>query len=320
MREAPRGPPPIDVEFPDLSAFAAGNTGLPYVWRFEGARAGPHVTLQALTHGNEVCGAIALARLLEAELRPVRGTLTLIFANVDAYAAFDPADPYGSRCVDEDFNRLWTEDVLDGARTSRELARARALRPCYDATEFLLDLHSMTDPCPPLALAGRQQKGMELAHDIGLPRHIVVDGGHKAGKRLRDYAFFDDPDDPRCALLIECGQHWERAAPEVALQSALRFLRHFGMAPPAFLDAHLDHAPLPEQIAIAVTDAVTIETDAFAFALPVEGLQSVAAAGTLLARDGEREVRTPYDDCVLIMPTRRPRKGETAVRLGRRVS
>jgi hypothetical protein len=26
---------------------------------------------------------------------------------------------------------------------------------------------------------------------------------------------------------------------------------------------------------------------------------------------------TPYDDCVLIMPTRRPRRGETAVRLGR---
>ena len=312
--------PPIDVAFPDLTPYAAGNTGVPYVWRFAAERAGPHVTLQALTHGNEVCGAIALLRLLDGGLRPVRGTLTLIFANVDAYLAFDPADPFASRCIDEDFNRLWTADVLDGPRTSRELTRARALRPCYDATEYLLDLHSMTDPCPPLALAGRQRKGMELAHDIGVPQHIVVDGGHKAGKRLRDYAFFDDPDDPRSALLIECGQHWERAAPDVGLQSALRFLRHFGMAPPEFLDAHLDAAPLPEQCAIAVTDVVTIDTDAFAFALPVEGLQSIAKGGTLLACDGSREIRTPYDDCVLIMPTRRPRKGETAVRLGRRVS
>jgi predicted deacylase len=312
--------PPIDVPFPDLSAYAAGNTGIPHVWRFASERAGPHVTLQALTHGNEVCGAIALTRLLDAGLRPARGTLTLVFANVDAYRAFDPTDPFSSRCLDEDFNRLWTADVLDGPRTSRELARARALRSCYDATDYLLDLHSMTDPCPPLALAGRQRKGMELAHDIGIPQHIVVDAGHKAGKRLRDYAFFDDPDDPRNALLIECGQHWERAAPEVALQSSLRFLRHFGMAPSAFLDAHLDAAPLPPQRAIAVTDAVTIETDAFAFAMPVEGLQTVADAGTLLARDGDREVCTPYDDCVLIMPTRRPRKGETAVRLGRHVS
>jgi len=320
MRVPTNAAPPIDVAFPDLSAYAAGNTGTPFVWRFDGERAGPRVTLQALTHGNEVCGAIALAQLLDTHFRPVRGTVTFVFANVDAYAAFDAADPFASRCVEEDFNRLWDADVLDGARTSRELARARALRPIYDATDFLLDLHSMTDPCPPLALAGRQRKGAMLAHDVGLPRHIVIDAGHKAGKRLRDYAFFDDPDDPRAALLIECGQHWERAAPVVALQASLRFLRHFGMAPPAYLEAHLDRAPLPPQTAIAVTDAVTIETDDFAFALPVTGLQAVPAAGTLLARDGTREIRTPYDDCVLVMPTRRPRRGETAVRLGRRVS
>jgi predicted deacylase len=320
MGAATGEPPPVDVALPDLAPYEAGNAGLPYVWRFTGERAGPHVTLQALTHGNEVCGAIALAQLLDAGLRPVRGTVTLIFANVDAYANFDATDPFASRCVDEDFNRLWTADVLDGPRESRELARARALRPCYDATDYLLDLHSMTDPCPPLALAGRQRKGMELAYGVGMPEHVVIDGGHKAGTRLRDYAFFDDPDDPRCALLIECGQHWERSAPKIALQSALRFLRHFGTAPADFLDAHMDAAPLPPQRAIAVTDVITIESDSFAFALPVEGLQCVPDAGTLLARDGDREIRTPYDACVLIMPTRRPRKGETAVRLGRLVS
>jgi hypothetical protein len=37
----------------------------------------------------------------------------------------------------------------------------------------------------------------------------------------------------------------------------------------------------------------------------------------LLARDGNADIFTPYDNCVLIMPTRRPKKGETAVRLGR---
>ncbi len=71
---------------------------------------------------------------------------------------------------------------------------------------------------------------------------------------------------------------------------------------------------------VEVTDAVTITTDDFAFAIPVHGLAVVAAAGTLLARDGGADIRTPYDDCVLIMPTRRPKKGETAVRLGRFVA
>jgi len=313
-------PPPIDVAFPDLSRWSAGNAGVPYVWRFESAKAGPRVTVQALTHGNEVCGAIVLADLLGSELRPVRGTLTLIFANVEAFQSFDPADPYTSRCVDEDMNRVWTAEVLDGPRRTQELLRARALRPFYDATDFLLDLHSMTDASPPLALAGRQRKGVELAHGVGLPRHIVIDEGHRAGRRLRDYAFFDDPADARSALLVECGQHWERDTPAIAMQCTLRFLRHFGTVAPEFLAARLDPNALPDQLAIEVTDVVTIESDQFAFAQPVAGLDVIARRDTLLAVDGAREIRTPYDACVLIMPARRPRRGETAVRLGRFVT
>ena len=312
--------PSIDVDFPDLAQWQTGNTGVPYVWRFVADRPGPRITIQALTHGNEVCGAISNDWLLRESVRPLRGTLTLTFANVEAFQAFDAADPFASRCVDEDFNRLWSSEVLNGHRQTRDLARARELRPVYDETDYLLDLHSMTDPCPPLALAGRQQKGLELAHAVGLPEYIIIDGGHAAGKRLRDYAAFDDPVDPRNALLIECGQHWERAAADVAKQATLRALRHFGMVDPALLETHLDRTPpLPQQI-IEVTATVTIGSDDFAFAIPVQGLGVVPKAGTLLARDGADDVRTPYDDCVLIMPTRRPRKGETAVRLARVVS
>jgi predicted deacylase len=309
--------PPIEVDFPDLGCWAPGNAGIPYVWSFAAERAGPHVLLQALTHGNEVCGAIALDWLLAHDFRPLRGTVSFCFANVAAYEGFDPADPFASRCVDEDFNRLWTAEVLDGPRQTADLARARELRPLYDSVDYLLDLHSMTDRCPPLAMAGQQRKGVALAQALGSPEHIIVDGGHAAGKRLRDYGFFDDADDPRNALLIECGQHWEAAAPEVAKQVTLKFLRHFGMVDPAFLDAHLEPMPAPAQKVIEVTAAVTIATDAFAFALPASGLAVVPEAGTLLARDGDAEIVTPYDDCVLIMPTRRPKKGETAVRLGR---
>jgi hypothetical protein len=309
--------PVVDVALPDLERWAAGNAGIPYVWRFSSGTGDPAVTVQALTHGNEVCGAIALDWLLRSGFRPVRGTLTIVFANVAAYQTFDAVDPFAARCLDEDFNRVWDADVLDSARASRELARARELRPCYDATQFLLDLHSMTDPCAALALAGRRRKGIDLALAIGMPEHVVVDAGHQAGRRLRDYAHFDDPGDPRNALLVECGQHWEASAPIVAQQVMLRFLRHFRMAEAAFIDTHLDTAALPPQRTIAVTDVVTIETAAFEFTIPVAGMLTVAAGGTLIARDGARAIRTPYDDCVLIMPTRRPRRGETAVRLGR---
>jgi predicted deacylase len=309
--------PPIDLPFPPLERWAAGNSGIAHTWTFVSERPGPHVLLQALTHGNEVCGAIALDWLLREAVRPTRGTLSITFANVAAYAAFDRADPFASRCVDEDFNRLWTADVLEGPRQTADLARARELRPLYDRIDYLFDLHSMTDPCPPLAMAGRQRKGVELAQALGAPRYIVVDSGHAAGRRLRDYRFFDDADDPRNALLIECGQHWERSSADVARQSTLRFLRHFGMVDEEFLDAHLDRAPQPPQRVIEVTATVTIDSDDFGFAIPVQGLEVVPKGGTVLARDSDKEIRTPYDDCVLIMPTRRPKKGETAVRLGR---
>jgi predicted deacylase len=314
---APVGPA-IKVAFPDLSACAPGNGGMPYVWTFAAARAGPHVLVQALTHGNEVCGAIALERLLRERVRPARGTLSLVFANVAAYLRFDPADPFASRCVDEDFNRLWTAAVLDAPRTSVELTRARELRPLYDRVDYLLDLHSMSEPCLPLAMAGVQAKGIELARAIGMPQHVIVDRGHASGKRLRDYAFFDDPGDPRNALLVECGQHWEAAAPEVARQAVLRFLQHFGMLEGA-LERELTPKPAQQHF-IEVTTTVTIATDDFRFTQPVHGLQTIRAAGTVYATDGGMPISTPHDDCVLIMPTRRPKRGETAVRLGRRLA
>ncbi len=316
---APSAVPPIEVAFPALSPYAAGNAGIPYAWTFVAPRPGPHVLVQALTHGNEVCGAIALDWMLRENLRPERGTLSLVFANVAAYERFDGNDPYASRCVDEDFNRLWSAAVLDGPRASAELWRARQLRPRYDRVDYLLDLHSMSEACAPLAMAGRQQKGLALARALGTPQHVVIDGGHSAGRRLRDYAFFDDPDDARAALLVECGQHWEASAPAVARQAVLRWLRHFGMAAGGLLDTYLDPAAVAPQVFIEVTTTVTIATGAFAFTVPVVGLQTIARAGTTYAIDGDAEIRTPHDDCVLIMPTRRPRKGETAVRLGRYV-
>jgi hypothetical protein len=168
-------------------------------------------------------------------------------------------------------------------------------------------------------MAGPRRKGLALARAVGAPQYVVIDSGHAAGRRLRDYAFFDDDADPRSALLIECGQHWEASAPKVATQSVLRFLRRFDMAEQGLLDAFLDAAPAPAQTLIEITTTVTIATDDFAFAFPVRGLQTIPAAGTTYATDGGSPIRTPHDDCVLIMPTRKPKRGETAVRLGRHV-
>jgi predicted deacylase len=301
---------PIELHAPDISAYRAGNTGVPYVTSFDSGRAGPHVVVNAVTHGNELCGAIVLDELFRAGIRPARGRLTLSFANVAAYLAFDPQRPTASRFVDEDFNRVWDPATLDGPRRSAELARARELRPIVDAADFLLDVHSMQHPTPPLMMAGMLDKSVALARRLAAPSTIVRDEGHAAGRRMRDYGGFGDPASPKTALLIECGQHWAKSSAEVAREIVARFLRATGV-----VDEPVP-AALPQRV-ITVTQAVTIETDRFEFVQDFRGMEVIPRAGTLIGHDGDREVRTPYDECVLIMPSRRLGRGQTAVRLGR---
>jgi hypothetical protein len=136
---------------------------------------------------------------------------------------------------------------------------------------------------------------------------------------MRDYGGFGDPAATKTALLIEAGQHWERRAAEVATDVMLRFLMAVGTlsGDDAAAIGGPDFATHPAQRVIRVTEAVTITGDAFEFVQDFRGLEVLPHKGTLIGRDNGREVRTPYDDCVLIMPSRRLVKGQTAVRLGR---
>src|SRR5690606_34431078 len=132
----------------------------------------------------------------------------------------------------------------------------------------------------------------------------------------RDYRDFRDPASPRDALLVECGQHWEKSSEVLAKETALRFLLFTGMVDMDFVGPHLGPTP-PRQKIVEVTQPVTIKSDRFRFAADYRGLEVIAKAGTVLGHDGDEPVRTPHDDCVLIMPSRRLNRGATAVRLGR---
>jgi len=309
-------PVPVELDPPDLTPYAAGNNGVPYVMSFRAAARGPHVVLNALMHGNEICGAIALDHLLSENVRPVRGTLTFVFCNVGAYRHFDRTNPTASRYVNEDMNRLWDNTTLTGKRNSLEIARARALRPVFDAADTLLDLHSMQYSSAPLILAGLTDKSVALARRIRAPEIIVRDRGHAAGPRLRDYGAFADPASSKTALLVECGQHWEKSTAEIAIATSYRFLAACGVLAPDKCRAVLDFAAPPQRV-LDVTEAVTVTSDHFRFTVPYRGLEVIPKAGTEIARDGGRAVVTPYDDCVLVMPSMRLSRGQTAVRLGR---
>ncbi|HSS27467.1 MAG TPA: hypothetical protein VLL50_05900, partial [Usitatibacter sp.] len=193
----------------------------------------------------------------------------------------------------------------------------RQLRPFVDAADYLLDIHSMLEPSPPVMICGPLDKGIAFAFDMGIPEHVVSDVGHANGTRMRDYGGFGNPASPKNALLIECGQHWERSAERVASQSTWRFLRHVGVVDRALADAEIEPAAAPQKL-IRVTDAVIARSPAFRFAKTFTGLEVIAREGDVIAWDGEEPVRAPSDNCVLVMPVPNNIKtGLTAVRLGR---
>ena len=310
---------PIEISPPDIEPWRHGNAGVDFVHVLDSGKPGPSVMVQALTHGNEFCGAIALDLLLKEKIKPIQGKMILAFANVAAFARFDFADPDRSRYIDEDYNRVWGDDALLGPRDSAELRRARELRPFVDAADYLLDLHSMHDDGVPLMLAGPLAKGVTLARKVGTPVDIIADAGHAAGMRMRDFGGFGDPKSPKNALLIETGQHWRASSVVVAKDVTARFLTETGVVQAADLPFGWKQPSPPKQRVVEVTHAVATKRGNFKPVRKFEGQEVVAKAGTVLGHDEGEAITTPYDNCVLVMPSsNRPlRPGVTVVRLGR---
>ena len=301
---------PVGFAAPDISRWRPGNTGITGFTSFGAAEPGPHVLLMALMHGNEIAGAVVLDAMLREGLRPQRGRLTLGFANIAAFDRFDPDAPTASRFLDEDLNRVWDAAVLDGPRSSLELDRAREIRPLVDTVDVLVDLHSMLWPSDPLILSGASAKGRQLSQALGVPDLVVADRGHQTGPRLIDYQRFADPGTDAAGCLVEAGQHWQTETIGVMQAAVAGTLRHTGLA------AHAKPCHAPGRCA-EVTVAVTATTSNFAFIEAYRGGDVVPLRNTLIALDGTTEIRTPHDDCLLVMPSLRASRGHTAVRLAR---
>lgn len=312
----------VELSAPDISAYRQSNVGIDYVTRMDSGKPGPHVIVQALTHGNELSGAITLDYLFKQKFQPVCGVVSFIFANVAAYALWDPQNPDGNRYVEEDFNRVWSDEVLNGPRDSVELRRARELVAYIDTADFLLDLHSMSAPSAPLMVCGVRpqggQKSVNLSAKIGLPEWLMMDTGHANGLRMIERAAFGDPSKHNTAILLEAGQHWEKACEQIARETTLKFLKVTGVADAQWVDARCSLPPV-EQKVVQVTEGYAAKSLDFEWLDIYNGLEVIEQAGKALAEDAGHTVRSPYDNAVLVMPTRSKRfaVGNTMVRFGR---
>jgi predicted deacylase len=307
--------PPLEVLPRDLSAYRAGNTGIPYVHRFASGKPGPHVLVNALTHGNELCGMVAATHLLDQGVRPAVGTLTVSFANVAAYESFDPQQPFASRQLVHNLNRIWSREQLEGSEDSPELRRARELRPVVDAADHILDLHSTSQEVEPFWVYPNFARNAEVALAIGRPSiHLVMPQGLGSGTPVIQHGRHgEENSNAGVAVVAECGQHFRQATSDLAVEVTLDFLAHFGL-----IAARAPQQPRPVQRRYQLLQTYVIKTPEFRFTRPVKGFETFAG-GELIATDGAQEIRAP-EDCTILMPAREAIVGREGVYIARALS
>jgi predicted deacylase len=308
---------PVQIGCADLGPYRQADSGVDYVHSFDSGRAGPHVMVNALTHGNELCGMFVVKRLLDAGVRPRTGRLTLSFANVAAYERFGP-DRLDVRFVERDFNRLWRDDLIDADTQSLEAARARQMRPLVATVDRLLDLHSTWHALAPFFVLAQLPRSRRLADALAVPpRQIFLPEVWHEGFHLIDYGAFRAPGAGAVGLIAECGQHFAQSSVDQAWRTAVRFLQVTGVIDieqAAGLCPGL--APAQDIERIEIVQPVMAATDELRLTGSYAGFTRYAQ-GELAALDGGQPLLAPFDGAVLLAPRPNPKKGQQAFAWGR---
>jgi predicted deacylase len=236
------------------------------VHQFFGLKQGPRLIVLGAVHGNEACGTIARQRLMKelgsGKLHIGCGSLTLVpVANPLAFAR-------GQRVGDRNLNRNFRPSLHP---QDNEDQIANALCPLLANHDVLLDLHSFHTAGEPFAMRGAGNNNgtiepfslasEEHALSVRLGVRRIVDGWMTTYSNGVAERLARTPPANRAGLLsvdpcygmgtteymrsqggysitLECGQHEDASAPEVAYQAIRNTLAHLGLtddpAPPAF--------------------------------------------------------------------------------------
>jgi len=223
--------------------------------RFAGLAPGPRLIVTGAVHGNETAGTRGIERVLgeieAGEIEIVRGVVTFVpVCNPLAYAK-------GQRMGDRNLNRRLQPTATPQDNEDRI---ANVLCPLLTAHEALLDLHSFRSPGRPFVMRGPADNRGDLepfAHaeaEARLAAHAgpnrVVDGwmdAYAAGvarRRARGLTPGATAEDPSYGvgtteylrsqggygITLECGQHDDPAAPDVAHHAIRQTLALLGLA------------------------------------------------------------------------------------------
>ena len=245
-------------------------------------------------HGNEPCGLRASERLQKeletGSLQLQKGTLYLVHGNPRATEAHERHTRGGT-----DLNRLFDYHFVADLPSDHwvyEHYRAMELKPLLDTVDAVLDLHSTTAPSPAFAIASPLPESQRFADALGL---AYVTHGWDGPGLLGDRVVIA-PLTRRGlpAVSVECGQHDQLEAIDVAYTCLRRGLDYLGLLPWPEKAAPIACTRLQLRAAIKRPSAT------FKFVRPLSSMQQLAA-GDVIGRDEDMALSVNRN-CYVIMP------------------
>jgi predicted deacylase len=283
-----------------------------------GLAPGPKLLVLGAVHGNEVCGTQAIGRVLgeieAGSLAIERGTLTMLpIVNPLAYRL-------KRRQGDRNLNRNLR--VTDNPQDFEDRI-ANALCPLLAAHDVLLDLHSFHTPGQPFVMIGPHDNSGSLepfahaAQEARMVAHLgpkrVVEGwmdtyergvkrrrqssesgGHAYAPALLDAQYGVGTSEYMRAhggygVTLECGQHEDEAAPQVAYRAIRQALALLGLA-----DIALE-PPREDYEVLRLADVIDRDSEGDRFARPWASFDAVKAGEAIGTRADGRVISAPAE-------------------------
>ncbi len=284
---------PCFLIFGDVSRMKTEELNITGVARFSGDLSGPSIVILGGVHGDEPCGVFAVETLLSmltnGELTLTRGTLTLITANLEALA-------HNKRFIESNLNRLFKDNA--GTPDGSEVRRAEELKPLLANTDYVLDLHSTSQPSPAFIVCEAGDR--TFAEMLGIK--WVVTGWAALDPALEGDTCTWANKHGAQAVTLECGQHTDPSAPVVALSAAVQALSALGMIETPAIKQQKE----PPQF-LALYHAHILSQRGFVYARAFRGFDPIAE-GELIGADANGEYRAPRAGRIVFPadPTRIP--------------
>lgn len=253
---------------------------------------GPKVLIFGAVHGDEVCGPNAIRPLIE-EFQ--KGKLALLKGGVTFVPVANPrAHAKNLRCNDENLNRVFRPTKKP---RSYEARAANVLCPLVDACDVFLDIHSTPGRGVPFIYLDFPTKRSRAWAEVLGPSTAVVGWPELYAKQDSAHQSYDTTayaaSQGKNGLLIECGQHTDKKAHQVARMAILNTLRHYGL---------MSGAVAKRPLSLANMEHVFFRKAGERFANTAwRHLDRVAKGAPLIVREGAPAILAPFDGYI-VMP------------------